>query len=142
MAIIHARLFRLTQEKRYLMRAVQTAHAITDSPHYNNGGVLVNDRDAWANGSFVGDYVREVLVLPRIRPRDIRLIQSTATSILETCRTDNGYYRPEWSGNGIWTARTASKPDPTVPEQVMTSSCTANFVIGAALAGKIVLKGE
>ena len=136
MGIIHARLYALTGEEVYRKKAVETAQALTDSVCYNIRGAFINDRDAWANGSFVGDWVNEVLVLDGIRQEDCNIIRDTADSILLNCRTADGYYRAEWLGGSRWTAATATSDTPTTPQQIMTSANTVHFIMGAALAEK------
>ena len=148
MAISHARLYALTGEEKYLHRAVRTAQAFTDSPLYNRGGVLVNDRDAWNNGYFAGMYVQEVLSLPGIRSEDIELIVRTGESAFQKCRftltadmdllnaddkrcQGKVFYRAEWGGGNAWTKNADS---PTQPTQIMTSGSTANMILAGEYA--------
>ena len=130
MGAIHALLYELTGEEKYLTRAVETLRAFNDSPHYNNNGVYVNDRDAWANAMFIGPWVRRVLTLPGVTDFDRQRIYDTALSIAEHCRTEDGYWKPGWSGSSTW--------DPhSFPEQIMTSSTTVNMLTAAALLEKM-----
>ena len=134
MAVCHAMLYRLTGNTLYRDRAVRTAAAITDSPLYNNHGVLVNDRDGWVEGTFAGRYVQEVLTLPGIREQDKQLMFSTADSIMQGARVQidgKWYYKAEWSGGSAWVSIG------TTPEQITTSASTANMVLAAGLLEKL-----
>ena len=55
MGVLHARLYRLTGDGSFRVRAVRTAEAIRSSL-VTNKGIYVNDRDAWSNGVFAGDW--------------------------------------------------------------------------------------
>ena len=130
MGAIHALLYELTGEEQYLTRAVRTLRAFNDSPFYNNNGVYVNDRDAWANAMFIGPWVRRVLTLPDVTDFDKQRIYDTASSIVQYCRTEDGYWKPGWSGSSVWDAH-------SFPEQIMTSSTTVNMLTAAALLEKM-----
>ena len=134
MGIVNAKLFHITGETLYCERAVEIAKALTASSSYNINGCFLNDRDAWANGSFVGAWVKEVLTLDGITAAEIDMITNTAASIQKNCRTDKGYYRAEWLGGNAWTKATQSMATPTVPEQIMTTANTVHFIVAAGLA--------
>ncbi|MCL2884816.1 MAG: hypothetical protein FWF49_04965 [Oscillospiraceae bacterium] len=153
MAICHARLYQLTGDAQYLNRAVRTAQAFTDSPNYNNNGVLLNDRDAWNDGFFAGMYVEEVLTLPGIRAADVNMILNTGAAAYQNCRltltadmpfknADNYqykgkvFYRAEWSGGSNWTKDANSSTQPT---QLMTCGSTVNMIMAAAYAQALQL---
>jgi len=148
MAVCHARVYKLTGDERYLNRAVRTAWALTDSRYHTWNGVLVNDRDAWANGFFAGVYAGEVLTLPGVREKDVDVVIKTGVSAYENCRITvtadmdvnmakydqyrgKVFYRGEWSGGNAWTKDAASHTQPT---QLMTSGNTVNMIMAAAYA--------
>ena len=137
MGIINARLYNITQDDIFRVKAVETAQALTDSKYMSVNGVFINDRDAWANGSFVGDWVNEVLTLKGIRKADRDMIRNTANSIASKCRTEDGYYKAEWLGGNRWTSATARLETPTTPQQILTTSNTIHFLMAAALAEKL-----
>ncbi|MCL2884815.1 MAG: hypothetical protein FWF49_04960, partial [Oscillospiraceae bacterium] len=152
MAVCHARLYQLTGDVKYRNRAVRTAQAFTNSPDFNKNGILLNDRDAWANGFFAGMYVDEVLTLPGIRPADINLIISTGAAAYDNCRitltadqniafasdpwyTGKVFYRAEWDGGNAWTKDASSATQPT---QIMTSGTTVNMIMAAGFAQNLI----
>ena len=126
MGALHARLYRRTGERRYLDRALETVRAIGDGV-YNQQGVLLNDRDAWANGAFFKTWVEDVLVLPGVQQKDKDLVYNTARSIYNRARTEQGYYSGSWSGSSRW------EEVGSVPEQIMTSGTSVNVIMAAAL---------
>lgn len=133
MGILHARLFRLTGDKQYLQRALRTAEGIARK--LTAGGIYLNDRDAWANGTFAGDWARDVLSLPGIDLAHRALLRRTADSIYRNARTSRGYYGGSWGGpaegpGSRWCVNGSR------PEQIMTSSSSALMIVAAALAGQ------
>ena len=98
--------------------------------YYVIDGVLLNDRDAWTNGTFAAFYATEVLSLPDT-DEVTQLLKDTAVSIITKDRTADGYYGGSWQGNaegGVW-ASGGSKP-----LQTMTSGTTVQIIVAAALA--------
>jgi len=94
-------------------------------------GVLLNDRDAWTNGLFAGDWVRDVLTLPGIGAKHAAVLRATADSIRRNARTPEGFYGGSWSGpaegpESVWFAK-GSKP-----QQIMTSANSVNLLLAAA----------
>ena len=92
----------------------------------------MNDRDAWTEGTFAGDWAREVLSLPGITARHLTLLRTTADSIYTNART-NGFYGGSWSGpatggGSLWWAIGST------PEQITTSSSSGNMIIAAAVS--------
>jgi hypothetical protein len=130
MGVLHAELFKMTADELYRIRAIRTADALSNCL-LSLGGVFLNDRDAWSQGTFAGDWVREVLSLPGISAKSWTLLRMTADSICANARTTNGYYGGSWSGpaEGLlsrwWSV--GSKP-----EQIMTSASTVNMIVAAA----------
>lgn len=130
MAVLHARMYRDTGDKKYLERAVRTAQSI--SKVFQNEGCYLNDRDAWVNGTFMRQYATEVLTLPGIPKECIDMTYRTAKSIFQNARTADGYYGGCWNGP-------ADGPDSrwsmigSRPQQTMTSGSTVNMMMGAAL---------
>ena len=127
MAAVNARLYTLTGEETYRAKAVQTANSLAGST-YNKNGVFLNDRDAWTNATFVRQYVLEVLPLEGVDPVNYQLFEGTARSIQENCRTEDGYYRAEWSGGTRW------DNGQTTEKQIMTNATTLGMLAAAALA--------
>ena len=130
MGVLHARLFRMTSTDMYRARAVRTADALSNRMR-SLSGLFVNDRDAWVEGTFAGDWAREVLTLSGITARHWTVLRSTADSIYTNARTSEGYYGGSWSGpaDGAvsrWWA-IGSKP-----QQITTSSSSVNMIVAAA----------
>jgi len=133
MGVLHAKLYRLTRNEMYRKRAVRTAYALrtflTDS-----NGVFIDDRDAWTNGTFCGDWAREVLSLPGIDPLDIKTLRDSATAIYTKDRTPDGLYGACWDGPitapNPWTLTQAV----STPDQITTSSQAVSIIVGAANA--------
>jgi predicted alpha-1,6-mannanase (GH76 family) len=132
MGVLHARLYRLTGEKVYLDRAIRTADAIARKLAVD--GVLLDDRDAWTNGTFAGDWAQEVLRLPGVEGRHKELLLRTADSIYRKARTSQGYYGGSWNGpaegpGSAWCLGGSR------PQQIMTSASSVHVIAAAALAG-------
>jgi hypothetical protein len=62
MGVIHAKLYALTGEDEYRRCAVRTADALA-AEQLDANGVYLNDRDAWTEGTFAGEWARSVLTL-------------------------------------------------------------------------------
>jgi predicted alpha-1,6-mannanase (GH76 family) len=137
MGVAHAMLFRLTKKDLYRVRAVRTADALLKR-ETDGEGHLLNDRDAWTNGSFMGDWVSEVLSLKGIRTEHRALIRDTARAILTKARTPKGYLSGCWNGpaEGDGCPWIVAK---SLPEQIMTSAGAAS-VVAAALMVKLDLR--
>ncbi|MCL2884393.1 MAG: hypothetical protein FWF49_02760 [Oscillospiraceae bacterium] len=138
MGVIQARLYQITKDTTYRDLALRTVEAVnnTSSP-YNNNGVYVNDRDAWADGTFMGAWVSEVLTLSGIQQRDYNLVFNTAQSIGQNCRTADGYWRAEWSGGNKWVAAWGTGGS---YKQIMAAGSTVCMITGAAWLEKILFK--
>ena len=136
MGVAHARLYAITGEKRYLGRAVETVRAFNDSPFYSNQGVYVNDRDAWADATFAGPWVSEVLTLPGVTQADRERMYITAESIAAHCRTAEGYWKAEWSGGDRW-AEAWKRAGGGSEKQFMTSGTTVGMLTAAAWLEKL-----
>lgn len=133
MAVLHARLFRTTHDDKYRQRALRTADAIL-ARLTDGRGVLLDERDAWANGTFAGEWAREVLTLPGI-PAELREVAlATARAVYVRDRTPDGYYGGCWNGpadgpGSKWSALGSR------PQQIMTSTnAVCMIVAGAAVA--------
>ena len=129
MAVIHARLYRMTRETKYLERAVHTAQGILDTEVRD--GLYLNDRDAWTNAAFMGQFVREVLTLPGVSLRHKDVLYRTTDSIHTNDRTPEGYYGGCWGGpadgpDSKWSAGGST------PNQIMTSANAVNVMVAAA----------
>ena len=131
MGTLHAQRYRTTGDPKYLERALQTAAAI--HAKYVREGVLIDDRDAWANGTFAAAWVEDVLTLPGIDRKHSDTLGRTADSIFQKARTKEGFYGGSWSGpssgpGSAWCVKGSR------PEQIMTSGSSANVIMAAALA--------
>ena len=130
MGVIHAWLFRATDDDKFRQRALRTADALLKRLTTAEG-VFINDRDAWANGTFAGDWAREVLSLPGIGSEHRAALRKTADSIFTRARTPDGYYGGSWSGpaEGDGSAWFRKK---SMPQQIMTSANSVNMIVAAA----------
>ena len=105
------------------------------------GGIYLDDRDAWSNGTFAGDWAADVLSLPGVDVAQRQLLQRTADSIYRNARTSRGYYGGSWGGpaegpGSRWCVKGSR------PEQITTSSSSAMMIVAAALAGEDRLAGR
>jgi len=136
-AVIHARLYGDTGQPVYLQRALCAADAVV-AGETDGKGALLNDRDAWANGYFMGEWVREVVPLPDAEREYAQVIRRTAQAVWERARTPDGYFGACWNGPAEGTGCPWSSPgipirsSKSFPEQIMTSSCAANVIVAAA----------
>ena len=130
MGLLHARLYQMTGDTNYLSRAVRTANAIYNSPLLTPTGIYLDDRDAWTQGTFAGDWAREVLCLPGIDAKHWTALWKTADSIYTNART-NGYYGGSWAGPAEGPG-SAWWLNGSLPEQITTSSSSANMIMAAA----------
>jgi predicted alpha-1,6-mannanase (GH76 family) len=131
MGIIHAWLYRKTSEDEFLQRAVRTAEAILKGENDGHGSYL-NDRDAWTDGAFAGEWAMEVLTLPGMNKACRDQLRTTADSIYRNARTPDGFYSGSWSGpadgpGSRWSSKGSR------PEQINTSSSSVNIIVAAAL---------
>ena len=131
MAVINARLYRSTGEDMFLQRALSTVDGILAKQYTN--GILLSDRDAWTNASFVKEFVSEVLTLPGVNPEFEKAIYRTAKNIATIGRTEEGFYGASWHFPPYDAYNRWHSNGPTRPEQIMTSATSANMVISAYL---------
>ncbi|MCL2031584.1 MAG: hypothetical protein FWG93_08580 [Oscillospiraceae bacterium] len=139
MGILHARLYRVTGGEVYLERALRTATGIRNVLTVD-GGVLLNERDAWATGTYAPQWAEEVLTLPGIAEDDRTVLYNTAASIAANARTEDGFYGGSWSGpadgpDSAW-VRIGSRP-----QQIMTSGNTVLVLAGAAVLESMDMRG-
>jgi predicted alpha-1,6-mannanase (GH76 family) len=135
MGVIDAALFRITVKDEYRKRALGVAAAIRASKEVDANGVLVDDRDAWADGTFAMDWASDVLTLPGIAPEDKGLIQKTAVAVYTKDRTPNGYYGGCWDGpadgpGSVWSRKQSC------PQQLMTSANAVDLIVAEAIAAQ------
>lgn len=130
MGVVAARLWRDTGDKEYLDQALAVARSIRE--HETDGtGHYLDDRDAYADGYFMGDWARDVLTLPGIQPADRELLIRTAGAIYQKDRTAGGYYGGSWNGpaesegSAWWKAGFK-------PEQIMVSANAVNVIVAAS----------
>jgi len=131
MAILHAWFYKHTKDQVYLDRAKRTVDAIA-SVYAREGGYF-DDRDAWTNGTFFGDWADHVLTLPGIDPRQKQIVFDTADSIETHDRTREGFYGGCWQGpvdgpKSRWSTHGSRA------QQIMTSSSSSIVIMAAALA--------
>lgn len=130
MAVINARLYRITGEDMYRVKALATADGMYE--HETLNGIYLNDRDAWANGTYAAEWAVQVLTLPGIDKKHREILKKTADSIFAKARTQDGYYGGTWSGpaDGLpskWFS-VGSRP-----QQIMTTGNTVNMLVAAAI---------
>jgi hypothetical protein len=132
MAIVHGRLHRLTCEDTYRLRALRTVDALASRLSTTNGTYL-NDRDAWVNGTFAGEWVRDVLSLRGISKRHGEILRATGSSISANARTVAGTYGASWDGPAEGSGSRWHILGSTAA-QIMTSASTVHMLVAAALA--------
>jgi len=130
MGALHARLYRMTGDDSYRLKALRTADAIL-ARLTDGRGVLLDERDAWANGTFAGDWARLVMTLPGVKKAHMDLLRATAHAIYTRDRTPDGYYGGCWNGpadgsGSVWSSLGSR------PKQVMTSANAVALIIAAA----------
>lgn len=130
MGVVAARLWRDTGEKKYLKQALALACAIRE--HETDGkGHYLDDRDAYADGYFMGDWARDVLTLPGALLADRELLIRTAGAIYKRDRTSTGYFGGSWNGpaDGAGSAwwRAGFRP-----QQIMVSANAVSVIVAAS----------
>lgn len=138
MGVLHSMLYEETRSPVYLDRALRTADAIT--AHESDGkGCLLDDRDAWANGTFMGEWVRHVLTLKECRAENREILKRTAVAICERARTPKGFYGGSWNGPAEGPGSPWWRPngpgtgvERCCPEQIMTCANAVNVIVAAA----------
>lgn len=134
MGVAHARLYRATHDATYLRRAIRTADAV--GANLTDGkGVLLDERDAWANGTFACEWALEVLRLPGIAPSQRDLLRATARAIYVRARTPDGCYGGCWNGPADGPGSRWSVVG-SRPQQLMTSTNAVNVIVAGALVGR------
>ncbi len=129
MAALSAKFYRITGDKKYLERAYKTNEGLLK--WYDNHGVLLNDRDAWTNGTYAAFYASEVLTMPDTEAMQ-KLLKDTAVSISINARTIDGYYGGSWSGPAEGSGSTWYCKN-SVPQQSMTTGTSVLMVVSAAV---------
>lgn len=130
MAVLAAKFYHTNGDTRYLERVYQINEGLL-SHYINSKGILINDRDAWTNGTYTAWYVSDVLSLSGTEEMQ-KVILDTALSIVQNARTEDGYYSGSWSGP-------ADGPGSTwyllgsVPQQSKTTGSTVLMITAAAL---------
>jgi len=137
MGIIHAWMYKNTGDKKYLERAIRTADAI--SKKITKNGIYMCERDTWVNGTFSGEWAKEVLTLPGMSRVHKDLLYKTADSIYKNDRTPDGYYGGCWGGPADGSGSPWSMIG-SRPQQIMTSASTVNMITAAALLESIESK--
>jgi len=134
MAVINAMVYNETKQEIYLQRALDTANGIL-AHETSASGELLNDRDAWTNAFFAGEWMRNVTTLPGAPSRLRRVVEQTALSIWQKARTEKGLFGACWDGpaegDGCTWWKQGSKP-----EQIMVSSNSVNVIVAAAEPGR------
>jgi len=135
MGIIAARLYRDTGQAVYKDRALRAAQAVSRL-ETDGKGALMDDRDAWTNGYFMGYWVRDVLTLPGTKREARAIVRRTAEAIWQRARTSEGFYSGCWNGPAEGEACPWTKGGFT-PQQIMTSSSAVHVLVGADLLGNL-----
>lgn len=154
MAVLAARLYRVTGDRAYLAEARAIVEAFVRSDAFgrvrDGALVFVNARDPWTDGYWFPEVATEVLPLARVDPRGTfrGALRDTARAILAR-RTADGYYGGDWSGpernplDGTrdWVEASALANGgrgggQAAPRQIMTSSSSATVVQAAHLLGR------
>jgi len=133
MACIHNEMYKLTNDKKYLDRAVVTANAIAE--YYNDNGLFKNDRDAWTNCTFIGYFVSNVMTLEGVSRSLGRMLLETVAGIMKNCYYEGGYYGGDWNGADRW----IKSPQFGNPITIMTSANTCHMIHAARLADNLGL---
>lgn len=153
LAVLAARLYRLTNDAAYLAeaRSVIAAFVFPDAFGRRRGGdtVFVNARDPWTEGYWYPEVATEVLTLPGVDPQGAfrAALRATAAAIIAQ-RTPDGYYGADWSGpeldtaDGVmtWLAESARANGgrgggEAAPRQIMTSANSVLVVQAAHALG-------
>ena len=136
MGVIQATLYDITNQKAYRRRAIRVAVAI--AKRLTRNGVYLDDRDAWTDGSFAGEWATKVLTLRGIKKQQREILYRTANSIYYHDRTLDDFYGGCWGGP-------AGGPGcrwctiGSLPQQIMTSSSAVNLITAAALLQRAYL---
>jgi len=152
MAALSAKFYRITGKQEYLDRVYNINNGL--SKHYNADGILLNDRDAWTNGTHAALYVSEMKTVSGSE-EILNLLKNTAVSIVTNARTVDGYYGGRWAGpadgwKGVWGYRTNENAGDieyelapaqgvymgsarSTPEQSMTTGTSVLMVVAAAV---------
>ena len=130
MAALAAKFYRLTGNEEYLERVYRINDGLMEK-YVTEDGVLINDRDAWTNGTFTAFYVTEVLALPDTEEM-AQVIRNTALSIAANARTEEGYYGGSWSGPAEGPG-SAWYHIGSTPQQSKTTGSTVLMITAAAL---------
>ncbi len=132
MASINARLFKMTGDDAYRQLALATAEGIYQKER-STKGIYLDDRDAWANGTFAADWAINVLTLPGADEKYRDCLYATGDSIAANARTPMGFYGGSWDGpaEGIGSAWFCAG---SRAQQIMTSGSTVNMLVAAAAA--------
>lgn len=138
MAALHARLYKKSGEEKYLERAQRTLRAVNDNKYLVSGGIYVNAGDAWTNASFMRLWVQEVMTLPGLQEKDVKILYDTADSIYSLARTDDGYYSASWSGPADDRDTAWGKMGWT-HDTIMCSATSMHMIFAAALAESMAL---
>ena len=103
MAVLAARLYRLTGTEMYLVEAKNIIGAFARPDAFlrqrQTNAVFVDARDPWTAGYWYPEVAAEVLPLPGVDPHGTfhSAMASTAAAIVGQ-RTSDGYYGADWSG--------------------------------------------
>ncbi len=131
MATLAAKFYKVTEDQKYLDRVYAINEGILK--WYDLGGVLLNDRDAWTEGTFASYYASNVLSLPGTEKMQDLLLR-TAASIMKRARTEAGYYGGTWQGPAEGEgSRWWGGGNGSLPTQIMTSGSTVLMVTAAAI---------
>lgn len=134
MGAIHARLYRLTGLEVFRQRLDHLCDGLAEI--YVRHGCFINDRDAWTDTYCLGEWTRDAATLPNFDPRMLRAMFTTARSVAENARTEDGHYSAVWRGpaedpNHRWVQLGS------IARQITTSSTGANWIMCAFLLQRL-----
>lgn len=134
MGAIHARLYRISGLEVYRKRLEELCSGLIEI--YIRDGCFINDRDAWTDTYCLGEWTREVAVLPDLDPRLNKALVDTALSVARNARTEDGHYSAVWRGpaedpNHRW-VQVGS-----VARQITTTSTGVNWIMCAYLLERL-----
>lgn len=154
LAVLCARLYRYNGNTTYLTQVqnIATNFVKTNAFLRTNlvaSGLFLNERDPWDDGYWYPYFVDECLTLPNVDPNDTfkTALLNTCDYIATACRTSDGYYGADWSGDeytnyplqtGLgpkWEtqAGTGTQPGMARHDQIMTSSSSVAVMLAAAM---------
>lgn len=133
MMAIHAILYKKVGLDVYRERAEHTGCGLLE--RYIIDGCFINDRDAWTDTTFLGEWVREYASLPGYNEELCKALIRTAFSVAENARTSDGHYSAAWRGPTDDSKHRWGQIG-SVSRQITTSATSANWLMCALQLSK------